>query len=170
MASICVSSRLVLSCLVLLLGCQANVEPASHEVCQQLEDFKSQINTLRASNLDAALRHRDKLEEILSLETEKIFLQSNLKAEDVLNFLDITYKELHHLLKEHLNTTFPNLINEYRVKTAKELLANPAQSNLSMDEVAILSGFGTRQTFYKVFQASVGVSPGMFKAHIQQDD
>ena len=75
---------------------------------EEIEAQKQGQTILTKQSNEAQLAKR--LQELL--ETEKIFLQSNLKAEDVLNFLDITYKDLHHLLKEHLNTTFPNLINE----------------------------------------------------------
>lgn len=89
MAPFCVSSRLVLPFLVLLLGCQAKVEPASHEVRQQLEDFKSQINTLRASNLDAALRHSN-----LAIQ----LVQENQLGTDELLHLQLHRSELFDLM------------------------------------------------------------------------
>lgn len=103
------------------------------------------------------------------LEVEKIYLQSSLKTDHILERLEITYKELNHLLKEQMNTSFPQLINQYRIKTAQELLADAAHDHLSLDEIAVLSGFGTRQNFHKTFQATAGVSPGTFRTFFQQN-
>jgi AraC-like DNA-binding protein len=100
------------------------------------------------------------------LEAEKIHLQPNLKTEDVLEYLQISYKDLNQLLKSEFQTTFPQLINQYRVSTAQQLLGNPQNQDISLDEIAALSGFGTRQSFYKVFQAQMGVSPGAFRAYL----
>jgi len=99
------------------------------------------------------------------LEAEKIHLQPNLKTEDVLQYLQISYKELNQLLKSEFQTTFPQLINQYRVSTAQQLLGNRQNQDISLDEIATLSGFGTRQSFYKIFQAQMGVSPGTFRAY-----
>jgi AraC-like DNA-binding protein len=99
------------------------------------------------------------------LETEKIHLQPNLKTEDLLQYLQISYKDLHQLLRSEFQSTFPQLINQYRVNTAQQLLGNPQNQDISLDEIAILSGFGTRQSFYKIFQAQMGVSPGTFRAY-----
>jgi AraC-like DNA-binding protein len=101
------------------------------------------------------------------LEAEKIHLQTNLKTEDVLQYLQISYKDLHQLLKSEFNTTFPQLINQYRVNTAQQLLSNPDNLYLSLDEIAILSGFGSRQNFYKTFQSYIGVTPGLFRTYLQ---
>ena len=97
------------------------------------------------------------------METEKIHLQPNLKTEDVLQALQVPYKDLNQLLKSEFQTTFPQLINQYRVKEAQRLLSLTDSSNLSLDQIAALSGFGTRQSFYKIFQAQTGVSPGTFR-------
>ena len=97
------------------------------------------------------------------LETEKIYLQPNLKTEDVLKYLQISYKDLNQLLKSEFQTTFPQLINQYRINTAQQLLSNPQNQELSMDEIAALSGFGSRQSFYRTFHTNTGVNPGAFK-------
>lgn len=50
---------------------------------------------------------------------------------------------------------------------ARELLADTA---LSMDEVAIHSGFGTRNTFFRAFRESMGVTPAQYRRDVAQND
>lgn len=133
-----------------------------------LARYAGEINTqITASSTPNYDQYFQKLKHLL--EVEKIYLQSSLKTDHILERLEITYKELNHVLKEQLNTSFPQLINQYRINTAKELLAESAHDHLSLDEIAVLSGFGTRQNFHKTFLSMAGVSPGTFRTFFQQN-
>ncbi len=136
-----------------------------NKYARELEKEKS-----NESNPPVEVHYAKLSQELVNLlEIEKIYLQSNLKTEDVQERLQISYKDLNHILKSQFQTSFPNLVNQYRIKTAQQLLADPDHANLSMDEIAILSGFGTRQNFYKTFQLIAGVSPGSFRAYFQEN-
>jgi len=100
------------------------------------------------------------------MEVEKIHLQPDLKLEDVLQSLQISYRDLNQLLKSEFQTTFTQLINQYRISTAQQLLSNRQNRNISLDKIATLSGFGTRQSFYNIFQSETGVSPGIFRNYL----
>jgi AraC family transcriptional regulator of adaptative response / DNA-3-methyladenine glycosylase II len=51
-------------------------------------------------------------------------------------------------------------LRERQVKRAEELLA---QTGKSIAEIAVASGFGTERTFYRVFRALRGMTPGTFR-------
>lgn len=59
--------------------------------------------------------------------------------------------------------TFNAFINEYRVRDAICLLSDPKQDIYSPEKIGYDTGFGSRQTFYRVFKAHTGVNPGTFR-------
>ena len=52
---------------------------------------------------------------------------------------------------------FSDLVNSYRVELAKETLIK--DKHLSVEGVALNSGFNSRATFYRVFKKHTGFSP-----------
>lgn len=104
---------------------------------------------------------------LVLFEQRKIFLQPGLKVEEVTEELGISYKDFNQLLKEEYGTNFKNFINAFRVDHAKSLLLDPNYQHLTVEGVGLESGFGTKQSFYTVFQQALGVSPGEYKDIIQ---
>lgn len=96
-------------------------------------------------------------------EVKKVFLDSNLKVEQIASDLGMSYKQFSDLLKEHHKTNFKQYVNQYRIDYAKKLLLDPLYSHLSVEGIAKESGFGSKQGFYKVFQQIVGLKPNEFK-------
>ncbi len=56
--------------------------------------------------------------------------------------------------------TFFLYVNEYRVRHAKMLLGT---SNEIMDTIAEQSGFGSRQSFYRIFSKIAGSTPEEYR-------
>jgi AraC-like DNA-binding protein/tetratricopeptide (TPR) repeat protein len=155
---------------VLWLRWKSDNQSAQQVIQVLLQRYAKEIQQkkLRGQSLAADSSYSSQLAQKLRylLETEKIYLQPNLKTEDVLKYLQISYKDLNQLLKSEFQATFPQLINQYRISTAQQLLSNPQNQDLSMDEIATLSGFGSRQSFYRTFHTNTGVNPGAFKTFL----
>lgn len=97
---------------------------------------------------------------------EKLYLQPNLKTEDVLNELNINYQELNQVLKNNFNTNFYGFVNKFRIQAAIEIMGTTEFQDRNLDEIPSMVGFNNRQSFYKVFQRETGVTPGKFKEFI----
>lgn len=97
------------------------------------------------------------------MESQQLYLQTSLKVEDVLEIVEISYKELTQLLKEKNHSNFKNFLNTHRIEHAKKLLTDTSIHNLSIRGVGLESGFGSKQNFYNTFQQHLGVTPGEFK-------
>jgi len=72
---------------------------------------------------------------------------------------------LHHLsyvINTHYNTRFTDLMNQYRVNHAKELIAQGAWKELSLEGLAKKSGFSNRTNFFLVFKKIMGQSPSEY--------
>src|SRR5260370_731758 len=61
---------------------------------------------------------------------------------------------------EVFGRSLSKVLRERQVERAEELLARTGKS---LAEVAAASGFGTERTFYRVFRALRGMTPGFFR-------
>lgn len=100
----------------------------------------------------------ESIKQKIALITEKeLFLNPNLT-------LDVTAKELKiskHMLSQYLNEklgkSFSNLINEYRIEKAKELLQS--NKNYTVEGLGYESGFSSKSTFFTTFKKITGKTP-----------
>ncbi|TGK19004.1 helix-turn-helix domain-containing protein [Leptospira fluminis] len=98
------------------------------------------------------------------LESEKIFLTKSLKEEHVARELGITIHQLSELINTEFKTSFPSLINQYRVEEAKNLLMElPGESTT---EIGSRSGFSSRSAFYLEFKKLTGTNPNSFRKEV----
>lgn len=130
-----------------------------------LDKYKTEVlskypGTKEASSRNLAQELQKKFQE------EKLYLQPNLKTEDVLNELNINYQELNQVLKNNFNTNFYGFVNKFRIQAAIEIMGTTEFQDRNIDEIPSIVGFNNRQSFYKVFQRETGVTPGKFKEFI----
>lgn len=94
------------------------------------------------------------------LELILLWVSSHFQNEVTLGQLseDIGYSKdyVSKVIAQKLESTFPKLINQYRINQACYLLAN---SDYSITEVASLSGFQNARTFNRNFLQKIGHSP-----------
>ncbi len=101
-------------------------------------------------------------------ESHKPFLKSDLKTEELCEELKMSYQDLRNALYLiNPEGNFNNFVNSFRVAHAKKLLADPGSNYLSIEGIALESGFGSRQTFYRVFEEVTGLKPKFFRTKIQ---
>lgn len=120
------------------------------------------------TNSDDQLTNQNK--ELLEgyFESQMPFLKSDLKTEEVCEALNLNYQELRNVLYLiNPDGNFNNFVNTYRVEHAKKLLADAGSNYLSIEGIALESGFGSRQTFYRVFEEVTGLKPKFFRSKIQ---
>ncbi len=79
---------------------------------------------------------------------------------DVADHVFVSQWHLSKLLNRHTGKSFLDIVNEQRVKQAKELLKNPA---LKVRDVAEQVGFADVAHFSKIFKKYTGVSPVAFR-------
>ena len=74
--------------------------------------------------------------------------------------LNISTYHLSHLLSKNLHMNFRTYLNHLRIHHAKYLLLH---SDLPITEIMYQCGFQTQRTFYRAFDAEVGISPVAFR-------
>jgi AraC-like DNA-binding protein len=86
-----------------------------------------------------------------------------LNAEMVAQACGISRRYLSHLLRQN-GTSFPNLIWDWRLKTAHEWLSSEVGNNISIAEVAFRIGFKSPAHFSRLFKRVYKMSPREYRA------
>lgn len=91
------------------------------------------------------------------MDTERIFLNNDLKVQDVANRLHIHKNSVSECINAQKGCTFSQFVNSYRIDYAQQLLRNHPDMKLSM--VGSESGFATETSFFRTFKAFTGMTP-----------
>jgi len=91
---------------------------------------------------------------------DKNYCSSDLSLETIANIFDMHKVYLARIFKNSTGKTVNEYISEVRIEHAKKLLK---RSDLTVNEIAYLTGFNTPQTFYNIFKQNEGISPGKYR-------
>ncbi|WP_420317424.1 helix-turn-helix domain-containing protein [Ekhidna sp.] len=105
-----------------------------------------------------AVSYTDQLKKLI--QEEKLYLRNGLRLKDLADKLDISNHQLSEILNQHMQTTFFDLINSYRVKEAKEKIKHENQYTLL--HIAHKSGFNNKTSFVNAFKRFEGQTPSQF--------
>jgi YesN/AraC family two-component response regulator len=101
-------------------------------------------------------------------ETENIYTDINLSLPKLAARLNITHR---NYVSEAINTickcNFNTFINDYRIKFAIKILNNSDYDKYSLEQIAEISGFSNRQSFYTSFKSKTGLTPAAFRKNRQ---
>ncbi len=97
------------------------------------------------------------------LEDEKIYLNPDLSLSNLATSLNTNKTNLSKLINSNYGQNFNNLINSYRVKEAKKMLADPEYHNYTIEAIAEMTGFKSKSAFHKAFKEFSDQTPYQFK-------
>ncbi len=97
------------------------------------------------------------------LKNEKPYLDEDLTLSKLAKLIPTTDKKLSALLNQHLDTTFYDIINTYRVEAVKEKLRSDDFDNYTLLGIAYECGFKSKTSFNRSFKNETGLSPSEFK-------
>lgn len=104
-----------------------------------------------ANDDSAALKddvNRSMTERIIALvENDKIYLQPDLKLDDLAQMMHTNRTYIYQAVNQQMGISFNEFINRYRIAHAKRLMAS--DPTLSMNDVALQSGFASLSSFYR---------------------
>ena len=110
-----------------------------------------------ADDLNQRIRHL--------FETERIFLNSQLKLSDVVALTNSNRTYISRFFNNSHRKTFFEFVNEHRVKYAMNLLDTTTER---LEIIAEQSGFNSRQSFHRVFSKIAGCTPEKYRARRSQ--
>jgi len=94
---------------------------------------------------------------------DKIFLNPNLNVAILSEHTGITPRIISAVLNQHLQKSFNEFVNGYRVNEFKERILNPDMNNLTIAGIAFECGFNSQATFQRTFKELTGQSPSEFR-------
>lgn len=118
-------------------------------------------NTGPADVAELEIKDVDRLLEKLrcALEEEKVYLNKGITIVELSKNIAVPAKVLSVLINRKFKTNFNELINNYRVDYAKELLDQHILDRYSIEGLASMVGFNSRITFFNAFKKKMGIGP-----------
>ncbi len=101
-------------------------------------------------------------------EQECIFLNPELALTDVARLVGTNRSYLSEYFNHELGITFNDYVNNFRVSHAENLIRSNSES--SIEEVAVSSGFNSISTFRRAFHKKHGVTPSQYRQTPKSSD
>lgn len=118
-----------------------------------------------------AIRQMQLISELkVIMKTEKPFLDPGLKLNELADRLSTNRTYLSKAINNQLKTTFPNFVNEHRIREAIRLITSGYIENRTQEALAMKSGFSNRTVFISAFKKYTGVLPSFFIANYKKWD
>ena len=145
---------------VFMCGVMAVIQP---EVFLGYSLTKSLKDTVKYKNSSLTDRMSEELKAKLNhlLETEKIYLQSELNLIKLADQLNIDRYSMSQVINEGFGKGFYELMNEYRIEEAKSILRD---TDKNIGDVIFEVGFNNHASFYKAFKKYTHTTPSQFIA------
>lgn len=100
-------------------------------------------------------------QKLATIVEKELFLDPNFNLEIAAKELKVTKHLLSQYLNETLGKSFSNLIKEYRIEKAKQLLET--ESNYTIESLGYDSGFSSKSTFFTAFKKITGSTPAEYQ-------
>ena len=96
-------------------------------------------------------------------ESEKPYLDSNLKVEFIAKKMNTNQRELAFLVKKYGFSSFNNFNNKFRIEEVKKCFDDDQFKQIKTQAIALQCGFGSKQPFYNAFEEFTGLNPGFYR-------
>lgn len=95
-------------------------------------------------------------------DNDKPYLNSKITITDVAKELKITSQNLSQVINEKTGLNFNEYINSLRIEEAKKILTSDSYNKLTINAIALKSGFNSKSPFYAAFKKHTGLTPKEF--------
>jgi AraC-like DNA-binding protein len=97
------------------------------------------------------------------LTSEKLYLNEKFRIKDLAERLQVPEYVLSQAINIESGFSFNDLINQLRIEEFKRKLKDPTLQHLTIEAMAMDSGFNTKASFYATFKKQMGITPGEYK-------
>lgn len=125
-----------------------------------------EINKYKNSTLNPKLILQYKTDLISSMEKDKLYLNGKLSIHNVSERLNIPQQYISEVLNVHMDTSFQDFINQYRVEEFINRLKNDQNNHYTLMGIATDVGFNSKSSFNAIFKKFKGLTPTEFKKNL----
>ena len=136
---------------------------------QQQVDENREINKYSGSRLTEEQKNKLMAEINAKMEAEKIFLDPELSLSGLADEMNVSRTYLSQVINEKTSLQFNHLVNKYRIKEARRILADGQSEKYTLEFIAGEVGFQSMPTFYRAFKQFTGITPAFFLKSIQKE-
>jgi tetratricopeptide (TPR) repeat protein len=94
---------------------------------------------------------------------EKPYLWSDVNMDEFCKKLNTNRTYLSKIINDQYDQNFHDLICEYRIRTARDMLQDTKHKHLSVEGIGEIAGFKSNSHFHKKFKSLVGLTPNQFR-------
>lgn len=120
--------------------------------------------------LENILTTRLKTELIQLFTRNKIHINPDLRITHVSEQLKTNRTYISRMINEKFKMNFNEFVNQYRIEEAKNILQNPEFQFSTLEEIAEKSGFGSVNSFSRLFKEMTGKTPGKYRDQIVNNE
>ncbi len=153
----------IFSVLLFFIGFQGYMQ--NHTVEDLLEDEKQQSTEKIKEYNQKQLKQ--KLEHLFI--TGKIYRNPDLKITQVSEKLQTNRTYVSNLINTEFSCSFNDFVNKHRIEEAKSMIENDILKDYSLNYISEAVGFGSLNTFIRVFKEIEGMTPGNFRNRFQMN-
>jgi AraC-like DNA-binding protein len=103
--------------------------------------------------------HSDKDIVLAYFEKDMPYLKTDLKMQDLVNSTGLSYKRISEIFNSEIQKSFFDIVNEYRMKTALDLINRGYHRQHTLLHLAEQAGFNSKTTFNRTFKKYTGQTP-----------
>lgn len=103
-----------------------------------------------------------------SMEGDRLWLDPGLSLTLLASHCGVAPKVLSTVLNQHMETTFNEFVNSYRISAVKQRMRQPDSRELTIAGLAYECGFNSLPTFQRAFKSMTGQSPKEYLANGDQ--
>jgi len=96
------------------------------------------------------------------MESERPYINPDLKIADLAKAIETSSLSLSYLFNQHLNQSYYDFVNQYRVEEFKKLVDDPQYTRYTLSAMASLCGFSSRASFFRSFKKATGITPNEY--------
>ena len=134
----------------------------NHQI-QVSAEFRNNEQILDAAEIKNGQPDGLKNQLVQLFEADKIYKNSDLRITLVSEILKTNRTYISKLINAEFKKNFNEFVNEYRIEEAKKLLLDKSHNLYTIEYIAEKSGFGSVNSFTRVFKEIVGMPPGKYK-------
>lgn len=128
-----------------------------------VDNYQVDANVFPSNNEENINHKKIKVQLLKLFDKGHVYRNSDLKITDVASQLHTNRTYISTIINNDYACSFSAFVNKYRVEEAKTELLKSENSNLCLDHISTLVGFGSLHSFIRVFKEIEGTTPGRYR-------